>query len=48
METLVEQKTRYSSEDLKEFEELITNKLEDVRGELNYIREALHKRNDRR
>ena len=46
METLVEQKTRYSSEDLKEFEELITNKLEGIKGELNYIREALHKRND--
>ncbi len=46
METLVEQKTRYSSEELKEFEVLITGKLEDIRAELNYIREALHKRND--
>ncbi|MDZ7900900.1 MAG: TraR/DksA C4-type zinc finger protein [Arcicella sp.] len=46
METLVEQKTRYSSEELKEFEVLITGKLEDVRGELSYIRETLSKRND--
>ena len=46
MEILLEQKTRYSSEDLKEFEGLITIKLENVRRELNYIREALHKRND--
>ena len=47
METLVEQqKTRYSSEELKEFEVLITGKLEDIRSELKYIREALHKRND--
>ncbi|MEA5140388.1 TraR/DksA family transcriptional regulator [Arcicella rigui] len=42
----MEEKTRYSEEELKEFEVLITNKLEDARGELNYIREALHKRND--
>lgn len=46
METLIEQKTRYSSEELKEFEVLITGKLEDIRSELKYIREALHKRND--
>ncbi|MDR6564122.1 MULTISPECIES: TraR/DksA C4-type zinc finger protein [Arcicella] len=46
MNTIVEEKTRYSEEELKEFEVLITNKLEDARGELNYIREALHKRND--
>lgn len=31
---------------MKEFEELITKKLDDTRSELNYIREALHKRND--
>ena len=42
----VEEKTRYSEEELKEFEELITKKLDDTRSELNYIREALHKRND--
>ena len=47
METLVEQqKTRYSSEETKEFEVLITGKLEDIRSELKYIRETLHKRND--
>ena len=46
MNTILEEKTRYSEEELKEFEVLITNKLEDARGELNYIREALHKRND--
>jgi DnaK suppressor protein len=46
MNTIMEEKTRYSEEELKEFEVLITNKLEDARGELNYIREALHKRND--
>ena len=47
METLIEQqKTRYSSEETKEFEVLITGKLEDIRSELKYIREALHKRND--
>ncbi|MBB6002168.1 MULTISPECIES: TraR/DksA C4-type zinc finger protein [Arcicella] len=46
MNTIVEEKTRYSEEELKEFEVLITSKLEDARGELNYIREALHKRND--
>lgn len=46
MEMLVDQKTRYSSEETKEFEVLITGKLEDIRSELKYIREALHKRND--
>ena len=46
MNTIVEEKTSYSEEELKEFEVLITSKLEDARGELNYIREALHKRND--
>ncbi len=42
----VEEKTRYSEEELKEFEELIQKKLGDTRTELNYIREALSKRND--
>jgi RNA polymerase-binding transcription factor DksA len=46
MNTLAEEKTRYSEEELKEFQELITKKLDDSRAELNYIREALHKRND--
>ncbi|MDR6193435.1 TraR/DksA C4-type zinc finger protein [Siphonobacter sp. SORGH_AS_0500] len=42
----VEEKTRYSEEELKEFEEIIQKKLGDTRTELNYIREALSKRND--
>lgn len=46
MNTEVEEKTRYSEEELKEFETILSTKLEDIRGELNYIREALHKRND--
>jgi septin family protein len=46
MNTGSAEKTRYSEEELKEFEELITKKLDDTRSELNYIREALHKRND--
>jgi len=41
-----EEKKRYSEEDLKEFEVLITQKLEASRNELNYIKETLSKRND--
>ncbi|MEZ0538187.1 TraR/DksA family transcriptional regulator [Fibrella arboris] len=41
-----EEKKRYSEEDLKEFQELISQKLEATRSELNYIKEALSKRND--
>jgi len=41
-----EEKKRYSEEDLKEFEELISQKLEATRSELNYIKETLSKRND--
>ncbi len=41
-----EEKKRYSEEDLKEFEILISQKLEATRSELNYIKEALSKRND--
>lgn len=43
---LQEEKKRYSEEDLKEFEVLISQKLEATRSELNYIKEALSKRND--
>ena len=43
---LQEEKKRYSEDDLKEFEVLISQKLEATRGELNYIKEALSKRND--
>lgn len=41
-----EEKKRYSEEDLKEFEELISQKLDATRSELNYIKETLSKRND--
>lgn len=41
-----EEKKRYSEEELKEFEELISQKLEATRSELNYIKESLSKRND--
>ena len=41
-----EEKKRYSEEDLKEFEKLIGQKLDDTRSELNYIKESLSKRND--
>ncbi|MBO0949516.1 TraR/DksA family transcriptional regulator [Fibrella forsythiae] len=43
---VLEEKKRYSEEDLKEFQELISQKLEATRSELNYIKEALSKRND--
>ncbi len=43
---VLEEKKRYSEEDLKEFEVLISQKLEATRSELNYIKEALSKRND--
>jgi DnaK suppressor protein len=41
-----EEKLRYSESELKEFEELITGKLEIARKELNYIKEQLSKKND--
>ncbi len=41
-----QQPQRYSREDLKEFEELITEKLANARKELNYIKETLTRRND--
>lgn len=39
-------KLRYSEEELKEFEEIINNKLEQARKELSYIKETLTRRND--
>lgn len=36
-----EEKTRYNDEELKEFEELILDKLEKSKEELNYIKESL-------
>jgi DnaK suppressor protein len=41
-----EERNRYSEEELKEFEEIITTKLEATKAELNYIKETLSKKND--
>ncbi len=41
-----EDRVRYSEEELREFEEIILEKLEGTRNELNYIKETLSKRND--
>ena len=41
-----EEKQRYSAEELKEFEQIILEKLEDSKSELTYIRETLSKKND--
>lgn len=39
-------RTRYSEEDLKEFEDLINEKLDRARKELKYIKESLSRKND--
>lgn len=41
-----EERTRYSEEELREFEELIRGKLEATRSELEYIKTGLSKKND--
>lgn len=41
-----EERTRYSEDELKEFEELILSKLEGTNSELNYIKDSLSKKND--
>jgi len=41
-----DEKLRYSDDELKEFEHLISEKLEIAKKELNYIKEALSKKND--
>ncbi|NVJ84975.1 MAG: TraR/DksA family transcriptional regulator [Algoriphagus sp.] len=41
-----EEKTTYSPEELKEFEEIILNKLAVAREELNMLKESLSKKND--
>ncbi|GAB3039560.1 TraR/DksA C4-type zinc finger protein [Spirosoma pulveris] len=46
LDMVQDEKKRYSEEDLKEFEELIGQKLDATRSELNYIKETLSKRND--
>lgn len=40
-----EDKTRYSDKELKEFEELINEKLEKAKGELNTLKNSLNKSN---
>ena len=41
-----DEKLRYSEEELKEFQELISDKLDRAKKELNYIKEALSRKND--
>lgn len=41
-----EENKRYSEEELKEFEIIITEKLDKARSELSYIKETLSRRND--
>jgi DnaK suppressor protein len=43
---MAEEKIRYSDEELKEFETIITNKLDTAKKELAYIRESLSRKND--
>jgi DnaK suppressor protein len=43
---LSEERNRYSDEELKEFDEIISQKLDATRSELNYIKETLSKKND--
>jgi DnaK suppressor protein len=44
--TLTEERNRYSEEELREFDELINQKLDATRAELTYIKETLSKKND--
>lgn len=41
-----EARNRYSEEELKEFDEIISQKLDATRSELNYIKGTLSKKND--
>jgi DnaK suppressor protein len=41
-----EENKRYSEEELKEFEEIISEKLDKARSELSYIKETLTRKND--
>jgi len=43
---MAEEKVRYSDEELKEFELIITTKLDTAKKELAYIRESLSRKND--
>jgi DnaK suppressor protein len=42
----LEEKTAYSQEELKEFEEIILQKLSSAKEELNSLKESLSKKND--
>ena len=44
--TLTEERNRYSEEELKEFQEIIGEKLNATKSELNHIKETLSKKND--
>jgi DnaK suppressor protein len=46
MTAVLEEKTRYSEEELKEFEEIIVRKLDTTRSEFNFIKETLSRKND--
>ncbi|MCU0326190.1 MAG: TraR/DksA C4-type zinc finger protein [Spirosomaceae bacterium] len=46
MSAVLEEKTRYSEEELKEFEEIIIKKLDATRNEFNVIKETLSRKND--
>ena len=39
------QKTKYTAKELKEFEKLILDKIEDAQGELDFIKESLLRKN---
>lgn len=41
-----EQVLRYSEDDLKEFDQIIQEKLDKAKSEMNYIKESLSRRND--
>ncbi|CAD5245948.1 MULTISPECIES: TraR/DksA C4-type zinc finger protein [unclassified Imperialibacter] len=41
-----DERTRYSDEELREFEEIISQKLDKARSELKYIKESLSRSND--
>jgi DnaK suppressor protein len=41
-----EERLRYSDEELREFEGLISQKLDQAKKELNYLKEAMSKKND--
>jgi DnaK suppressor protein len=45
-ETVTEEHKRYSEDDLKEFEGIITEKLNATKQELTFIKESLSKKND--